>query len=188
MVSTFHKAAALSRHRTMKLSAFLALSGTLLASCGGGGGQISEIVHAATVSRDILLRCLSLPTTLDEALLGCLTGRISLGRDGSGNECSVSFSSDRFNIVSKNFTRDILYQQGSNSGSKTTTFAYDKSYASDTGYLKFSVSASNAGVPYFGFSFSSNANSGSGTATFGFELAPELPSPPGVVLQCMVQI
>lgn len=177
----------MTRFRKMKLGVFLALSGTLLTSCGGGGGgQVSEIVRVANVSRDILLRCLSLPSTLDEALLGCLSGKISLGKDSSGNECSVSFSSDHLNIVSGNLIRDVLYQPGS--GSKTTTFAYDKFYSPETGHFNFSVTASSAGAPYFGFSFSNNANAGGGTATFGFQLTPELPAPPGVVLQCTVQI
>jgi hypothetical protein len=169
-----------------KLIVFLALCGTFLTSCGGG--QVSEVVHVATVSRDILMRCLVFPTSLDEILLGCLSGKVSLGRDSYGNECSVSFSSDRLNIVSKKFTRDVLYQSVTNSGSKNTTFLYEKSYSPDTGYFNFSVTASNHGVPYFGFSFSSNANSGNGTAVFGFELTPEFPDPTGVALQCTMQI
>lgn len=169
-----------------KLIVFLALCGTFLTSCGGG--QASEVVHVATVSRDILMRCLTLPTSLDEILLGCLSGKISVGRDNSGNECSVSFSSDRFNVVSKRFTRDVLYQGVANSGPKSTTFFYEKSYSPDTGNFNFSVTASNAGLPYFGFSFSSNANSGNGTAVFGFELTPEFPASPGVALQCTMQI
>jgi hypothetical protein len=169
-----------------KIIGFVGLGGIFLTSCGGG--QVSEVIHAATVSTDILKRCLALPTSLDEVLLGCLSGKISLGRDSSGNECSVSFSSDRLNIVSKTFTQDVLYQRVTNSGSKSTTFLYERSYSAATGYLNFSVTASNAGVPYFGFSFSGNVNSGNGTAVFGFELTPELPAPPGVVLQCTMQI
>ena len=169
-----------------KIFVFMALGATLLTSCGGG--QVSEVVHVATVSRDMLLRCIALPTSLDELLLGCLSGKISVGRDNSGNECSVSFASDRFNIVTKDFTQDVPYQRVTNSGSTSTAFQYEKSYSSGTGDLNFSVTGSNAGVPYFAFSFSSNANSGGGTAAFGFKLAPEIPGAPGVALQCTMQI
>jgi hypothetical protein len=146
------------------------------------------VIHAATVSRAILMRCLSLPTSLDEVLLGCLAGNISLGRDASGNECSVSFSGDRLNIIAKNFSREVSYQRVINAGSKDTTFLYERSYSSDTGNFNFAVTASNAGVPYFGFSFTSSANTGSGTAIFGFELTPEFSGAPGVVLKCTMQI
>jgi hypothetical protein len=169
-----------------KIFILLTLAGTFLTSCGGG--QVSDVIHAATVSRDILMRCVALPTSVDEILLGCLSGKISFGIDSSGNECSVRFSSDRLNISSKNFTQDVLYQPVTNSGSKSNTYLYEKSYSSGTGDLSFSVTGNNAGVPYFSFSFSSNANSGSGTAAFGFRLAPEIPGAPGVVLQCTMQI
>ncbi len=169
-----------------KVAGVLVLGGALLTSCGGG--QISDVIQVVSVTQTILLRCLSLPTSFDEVLLGCLAGKISLGLDANGNECTVRFSTDRLDILSRDFSHDVLYQRVTSSGSRETTYSYVKSYSPESGNLNFGVAASNAGVPYFGFSFSTNTKTGGGTALFGFELMPEIAGAPGVALQCGMKI
>jgi hypothetical protein len=132
--------------------------------------------------------CLSAPTSLDELLLGCLAGKISLGKDASGNECKVGFSTDRLNVLAKDISRDVTYQRVTNAGAKDTSYVYDRSYSESTGALYFAATASNAGVPYFGFSFSTNTIAGGGAAQFEFKLTPDITGAPGVVLQCTMQL
>lgn len=167
---------------------FLILSCTLLSSCGGGGPVAVAQQIASTVSRSILMGCLAVPTSLDELLLGCLADKVSLGKDAAGNECKVGFSTDRLNILAKDVARDVTYQHLTNTGVKDTTYVYDRSYSSDTGALYFAATASNKGVPYFGFSFSTNTINGGGTAQFEFKLTPDIPGAPGVRLQCTMQL
>ncbi len=171
-----------------KSIALLILSSTLLTSCGGGGPVPVAQQIASTVSRSILMGCLSPPTSLDELLLGCLAGKVSLGKDAFGNECKVGFSTDRLNVLAKDISRDVTYQRFTNTGNKDTTYVYDRSYSSDTGALHFAATASNAGTPYFGFSFFTNTLSGGGAAQFEFKLTPDITGAPGVLLQCTMQL
>lgn len=169
-----------------KIVVVLALGGLSLISCGGG--QVTDYIRPLLVSQSVLMSCISLPTSLDDNLLGCLAGKVSLGKDASGNDCSVSFSSDQFNVTSKDFGGNVIYQHLSNTGSKETTYLYDKSYSSNTGDLKFTVTASNAGIPYFSFGFMGNTKTGGGTVLFDLGLTPAVPGVPVVTLQCQMQI
>ncbi len=167
------------------LISLVLLSSTLLASCGGAGSNPVEVVHIASVSRSILLRCLQAPTSLDEVLLGCLAGTVSTGQDASGKACSVSFSSSLLQIASAGYQGSTSYQR---STAKDTTYVYERSYDPKTGAFNFTVTASNGGVAYFGFSFKSDSAVDSGSASFGFEVAPPVPGAPTVSVKCAVQI
>ncbi len=171
-----------------KTVVLLTLGGLSLISCGGGGGQITDYLQPLSVSQSVLMSCISLPTSLGDNLLGCLADKVSIGKDASGNECKVSFSSDRFNISSKAFSGNVIYQHSPNSGTKETTYLYDKSYSSNSGDLNFTVAASNAGIPYFNFGFVGNTKTGGGTVLFDFALTPDVPGVPVVTLQCQMQI
>ena len=171
--------------RRLLTSLFL-LCSTLLASCGGGGSSPADVVQVASVTRTVLLKCLLAPSSVDELLLGCLSGTVSTGLDGSGKSCSVNFSSSLLQINSVGYQGSVAYQR--NSGAKDTAYVYERSYDPRTGAFNFAVNASNAGAAYFGFSFVNDPAGGSGSATFGFDVAPTVPGAPKVSIKCEVQI
>lgn len=165
---------------------FLVASSALVAACGGSGP--AEVVQKVMVNRSVLTRCLLAPSSLDEVLLGCLSGTVSLGTDSGGKDCSVSFSSDRLQLSTRDFQAAVPYQRNTATGARDTTYVYERSYAPQSGAFNFSVKAVSEGVVYFDFAFVSNAETGSGLARFGFELAPQMPGAPSVAINCAVQI
>lgn len=176
--------------RTLLASLILLLS-TALSSCGGGGsggpGNPVEVIKAASVTRTVLLQCLLAPSSVDELLLGCLTGRVSAGVDTAGQPCSVNFSASLLQIASAGYLGTTAYQRNAN---KDTVYVYERSYDPKTGAFNFAVTASNNGVAYFGFSFTNDPVAGGSVnnATFGFEVAPQVPGGPKVSVKCAVQI
>ena len=170
------------------LISLVLLCSTLLESCGGGGSGPIEAFQIATVTRSTLLQCLLAPSSLDEVLLGCLTGKVSIGVDASGKSCSVNFSSSLLQITSAGYQGSVAYQSSTGSGTKNTSYLYDRFYDPKTGAFNFAVTASNGGAAYFGFSFTNDPAGGSGSAVFGFEVAPTVPGAPKVSLKCAVQI
>ncbi len=169
-----------------RLISLILLCTTILASCGGGASNPVEVIRIASVTRNILLRCLEAPSSLDELLLGCLSGTVSTGLDASGQSCVVSFSSSLLQIATAGFQGSIPYQRST--GARDTTYLYDRFSDAKTGAFNFSVNASNSGAAYFGFSFSSNPATDGGKARFGFEVAPAVPGGPKVAVQCTVPI
>jgi hypothetical protein len=159
-----------------------------LTSCGGGGGGAppADIVAGPTVSASGLTSCVGQPKTADQ-LLGCLAGKVSLGKDANGAACSVKFSTDGLDIISLLLTRNVLYQPA-NASTQDMSYGYDRSYSADTGALSFTVTALNAGAPYFSFGFSGNTKTGGGTALFDFTLSPDVAGAPSVTLQCTMQL
>lgn len=169
-----------------RLISLVLLCATILASCGGGGSSPVEAIRIASVTRNVLLRCLDAPSTLDELLLGCLSGTVSTGLDASGQSCVVSFSGSLLQIATAGYQGSIPYQRSA--GARDTTYLYDRSYDAKTGAFNFAVNASNSGAAYFGFSFISNPATDGGKARFGFEVAPAVPGAPRVAVQCTIPI
>jgi hypothetical protein len=171
-----------------KLLVVLAMLPPYLISCGGGGGggPAADVVQVATVSASVLTSCVGQPKPVDQ-VLGCFAGKVSPGKDANGAACSVKFSTDGFDITSLLLNRNILYKPA-NASTQDMNYGYQRSYASDTGALSFTVTALNAGAPYFSFGFSGNTKTGGGTALFDFTLSPEVAGAPGVTLQCTMQL
>jgi hypothetical protein len=170
------------------LISLVLLCSTLLGSCGGGASGPSEALHIATVTRSTLLQCLLAPSSVDEVLLGCLAGKVSIGLDTSGAACSVNFSSALLQITSAGYQGSIAYQASTATGAKNTSYVYDRFYDPKTGAFNFAVAASNGEAAYFGFSFRNDPAGGSGNATFGLEVAPAVSGAPKVSVKCAVQI
>ncbi len=169
------------------LTSLVLLFTTVLSSCGGGGASgPAEVIRAAAVTRAVLLQCLLAPSSLDELLLGCLSGTVSAGVDATGTACSVNFSASLLQIVSTGYKGSVAYQRGA---ARDTSYLYERSYDPRTGAFNFSVSASTGGAAYFGFSFTSDpAGSVNNNATFAFEVAPTVPGGPKVAVRCGVQV
>ena len=68
------------------------------------------------------------------------------------------------------------------------SYGYDRSYSPDIGALSFTVTATQAGAPYFSMGFSGNTKTGGGTALFDFTLSPVGAGAPGITLQCTMQV
>jgi hypothetical protein len=169
-----------------KILVLLAMVVPALISCGGGGGPATDAVQVATVSASVLTSCIDSPKPADQ-LLGCLAGKMSLGKDASGAACSVKFSTDGLDIISLLLSRNVLYQPA-NASAQDMSYVFDRSYSPNTGALSFTVAARNAGAPYFNFGFAGNTKTGGGTAQFDVTLSPDVAGAPGVTLQCTMQL
>ena len=99
-----------------------------LISCGGGGGAAVNAVPVAAVSTAVLTSCAS------DQLLSCLAGKVSFGKDATGAECGVKFSSNGFDIVSLLLNRNVHYQPA-NVSAQNMSYAYQQAYSADTGAL-----------------------------------------------------
>jgi hypothetical protein len=171
-----------------KILVLLAMVLPALISCGGGGGggPAADVVQVPTVSASLLTSCVGQPKPVDQ-LLGCLAGKVSLGKDVNGAACSVKFSTDGLDIFSLLLNRNVVYRP-TNASAQDMSYGYERSYSPDTGALSFTVTALNTGAPYFNFGFSGNTKTGGGTALFDFTLSPEVAGAPGVTLQCTMQL
>jgi len=163
-----------------KILVSLAMLLPSLISCGGGGGggPAAEVVPVPTVSVSVLTSCIDHPS------LDCLAGKVSMGKE-NGADCGVKFSTDGFNIVSL-LNPHISYQPA-NVNAQDMNYVFD-SYLKNTGDLRFTVTALNAGAPYFSLGFSGNTKTGGGTALLNITLSPDVPGAPDVTLQCTVNI
>lgn len=135
-----------------------ALSSTFLAACGGGTEP--EAIEAVAMSRAALILCPAARSSRDETMLACLAGTSVKGKDGVGNDCSVSFTREQIAIAGKDYKATIALPLSANAGFKDTYFAYSKEYTPRFDSLDFSVRIGNGRTDLFDFLLVHNVDTG----------------------------